>query len=244
MTTILLVLALTADPWAAIQPNPWEAIKPVVQSGVQEPTWTKLANPVTLPSSPYDEIHFWKCGQFYNDVHEQSHFVMNWFSNSWGLYSKKQQALYCLKGRIAILDEPPLTIDDVAKAVPVEKRQSGYESYLVKHDRNWNKTPLYLLNEWVSYSNEWEYDHTDIGLRHAVAFCDYADTLLSLAEKCQGYDCTKLRTFIVWHKDRVQKQQEEAKTLNASKPAVSAPSSSCPSGNCPSGSSGFGLRWR
>ena len=237
MLRLLLATVILSGPAIAAD-SPWACL-PRLQSAPAEPTWTKLIEPVTLPDDPYAEIHFWKCGQFYDDTHEQSHHVMNWFSNSWGLYAKKQQALYCLKGRIAVLNEPPLTLADVARAVPVSERGSVYQMYLVDAQRSWNNQPLYILNESVSYANECDWDHKDYGRQKAAEMDRYASVMLSLAEKCPGYDAGPLRTFVIWHTARVDAQ---AATSHPSAPP--APNNSfwnnrarmngqaCPSGTC------------
>lgn len=175
-----------------------------------EPAWTRMDGD---NSDPYKDIHS-RLDHGYNDVHEATHQLNNSLNNRWGFYSQHRYAIYCLKGRIADVPEPPLTIAAIAAAVPQEKRRDGYQLYLIDQQRHWNKNPCYLLDEWVAYANEWDWDHTDIGLRHAVAFCDYAETLLQLAEKCPGYDTTKLRTFIRWQQARVASQQESAKTMD------------------------------
>lgn len=226
MNALLILLALSADPWAAIQHNPWEAIKPVVQSGVQEPKWTIWEGD---NSTPWNDVHS-RIRTNEENLHEACHLLMSVIANKWDCWSKKQMPMYCMKGRICLLDEPPITVRDIANAVQSDKRGEVYRTYLIDYQKAWNDHPLIVLEEWCCYSNKWYHDHVQFGLDRASEFSNYADTLLSLAEKFPGYDCTKLRTFVVWHKDRVQKQQEEAKKLQYSKPAAN---SNCPDGKCP-----------
>lgn len=226
MTTIILLLALTADPWA-VPSVQWQPL-PVVESSPAEPTWViwKGDN-----SDPYKDVHSRLSG-LYKDVHEATHQTNNYLNNKWGFYGKKRYAIYCLQGRIVALHEPPIRLAEVAAAVPSVDRGAGYQTYLINQQRYWNDNPLYVLDEWCSYSNEHDWDHTDIGLRYSVEFSRYAAVLLTLAERCPNYDATSLRTFIHWHTARVDAQVKAAK----SKPAAVSfgrTTGACANGRCP-----------
>jgi hypothetical protein len=189
----ILVLLFLAGPWDV----------------PTEPTWVKLAIPVVLPTDPYQEIHHWNVGQTYPDVHEQTHFVNNWFSNSWG-----KTTLYCLKGRIITLVEPPLTLTQIGQTIPADKRVHLWHDYLSGRssiygvNTSWNTRPLIILNEWVAYTNEWEWNHTEFGLANAQEISLYANALLTLAEKCPNYDAGPLRIFVRWHENRINQQDK------------------------------------
>lgn len=231
MFEVMLLLVLAENPWQSATMNPWSMAQ-MKEEESQEPKWTKLAKSVTLPEDPYAEIHYWPCGQSYPDVHEQTHFVQNWFENSWKLRSQKQRCVYCLKGRIFLVDEPPVTLKQVADAVPVEKRLGLYKTYLIEQQSDRNDSPCSILGEWSCYTNQLEYDGESS--EFATQYIAYAEALLGLAIKCPGYDATKMKAFVSWQTKRVQDLASRPKATWSSKG-----SSSCPSGTCPTA----GRRW-
>jgi hypothetical protein len=235
----------SADPWPAVRPSPWTAI--ATAPAVEEPKWTIWPGPDTADAradiaSRHDAGH--------GDVHENCHLLINYLNNRWGCPAKRQYALYVLQGRCLVLNEPPLTIADVAAAVPAEHRRGLYPTYLIGQRRYWNRQPLYLLDEWVCYANSIGAPGEGGADGYAAEFTRYAETLLTLAEKCDGYDASGLRVFVRWHADRVRKLQAKVKTEGTKSPdatglspATPAAPSTCPSGNCGQ-PGGLFYRWR
>lgn len=62
-------------------------------------------------------------------------------------------AFYPGDGRCALVDAPPLTLTEVAAAVPPQLRGGRYQVYLVSQRRDWDREPLYVWDEWVAYNN-------------------------------------------------------------------------------------------
>lgn len=174
-----------------------------------EPKWTIWPGD---NSTPYRDVHSRFDG--YPDVHECSHQLMNFLNNRWNFYSQRRQAIYCMEGRIVAIAEPPLTLVEIGKAIPLADRGSLWDRYFSGRSDTpsggWNQRPLYVLNEWASYSNEWTHDHTALGLEKAQECSRYASVLLTLAERCPDYDTRGLRTFVEWHTARVEAQQAKA----------------------------------
>ncbi len=237
MTTLILLLTLTADPWAtpsaAWQPlpavNPW-AVLPVVESAPTEPKWTRLKSPSTFPADPYADVHSLPCGYFYPDTHEQLHYVHAWLDNSWGLEAKRKRAIYCLQGRIAIIDEPPVTLRQVAETVPVAQRLGLYRTYLVQQQSDRNHRPTSILAEWACYSAQYAADGQTP--EYVTQWVPYASTLLTLAERCPTYDAGPLRTFIRWHTARVNAQIRSQKVAPAFGAIRARAAGQCTAGNC------------
>ena len=77
-----------------------------------------------------------------------------------------QNGYYLLDNHgITLKRVPNLTLRQVAQAVPRDKRGKIYNLYLVQQTRDWNDTPLYVLDELTCYVNGAvvgiEYEMTD-----------------------------------------------------------------------------------
>jgi hypothetical protein len=121
------------------------------------------------------------------------------------------RVFYCLKGRIAKLRNPKISITRVAAAVPPKLRGAIYQSYLVNQAklRVLDEEPLYLLNEWLAYIHgsqiRKEIGWTKRGetLRHMAEMGVYVSVLVDLTEKLDTtYDLGPLITFIRWNAAR------------------------------------------
>ena len=81
-------------------------------------------------------------------THELSH-----GANSQVWNKKGKHGLYLLDGKGIVLPHPSITIEQVAHAIPPEKRGKIYKLYLVDQRRWWNDSPLYLLDEQLAYTH-------------------------------------------------------------------------------------------
>lgn len=87
-------------------------------------------------------------------AHEATHGVNSLMRNEHGAGTGVENALYCLNGRTALIEEPrPCTIRDAARYVPTGLRSRMYAQYMIGRTRQWNQIPLYILDEWVAYLN-------------------------------------------------------------------------------------------
>ena len=103
--------------------------------------------------SHINRSHKWKGHDYATWAHEVSHLISadvrikyrreNNFPNI--------NAFYVLESRAVVLNEPDLTLAQVAAKIPAKDRGRLYQMYLVQQQRHWNKQPLYVCDEWVCY---------------------------------------------------------------------------------------------
>lgn len=79
-------------------------------------------------------------------THELTHGASNQVWNK-----KGKHGIYLLDGKGVVLSHPEITMEHVARSIPVDKRGKIYQLYLVDQRRWWNDSPLYLLDEHNSY---------------------------------------------------------------------------------------------
>lgn len=145
-----------------------------------EPEWYRWDGD---DSEPYRDVH--SRGATYPDVHEASHqlnaALMN-RNNCWG----KSAAIYVLRGRWTMVKHPPVTLRQLADAIPKEKRG---RMYFYIDSPHWEQShSANVLYEAACYANEHEWDRTDFGLDCASELTGYAETLVVLAERHPRYD--------------------------------------------------------
>lgn len=81
-------------------------------------------------------------------THELTHGASNQVWNK-----KGKQGLYMLDGKGVILTHPNITMEQIARSIPVEKRGKIYQLYLVDQRRWWNDSPIYICDEWLAYTH-------------------------------------------------------------------------------------------
>lgn len=166
-------------------------------------------------------------GGYYNDsdlitaAHETTHGINSNIRNQ--LYDGRAiNAFYCLNGKACVLFEPKTRIESVAKLVPPSLRGSVYKLYLVDQAASgWGDRPLYLLDEWVCYTNG-SAARKDLKIvpraetvKYMFEFNVYVLTLLMvLDEKEPNYDANDLSVFVRWNIERsmqIYNNEKEAK---------------------------------
>jgi hypothetical protein len=119
-------------------------------------------------------------------------------------------AIYLLDGRGVSLRHPRLTIGDVARSIPADKRGRIFDLYLVEQRRDWDREPIYLVEEWVAYVHG-TFARRQLGLTrreetesHARELEGYCRAMLALADRVDpDYpDRDKLAAFIEWNAAR------------------------------------------
>jgi hypothetical protein len=140
-------------------------------------------------------------------VHENSHHIHANIRNTWP--GKKINAFYVLGDKACVIDEPPTTIPKIAPRIPPALRGPSYQLYLINHDPGWRSYPLYLFDEWSSYTNvaecgrEMNFSGWDYELLQSMNFAVYCTFLaMVVAEECRGYDDTQLKAFLMWQTER------------------------------------------
>lgn len=192
---LALVLALLLDGPA------FEKVTPVEKK--QESLKPTLAD----IDSQLDSGHHYRHSNKMTWAHETTHGINARLRNA---RRGRLNAFYCLDNQAVYIVEPNILIEHVAPRIPRIVRGLSYNLYLNQQRRWWNDRPLYILDEWVAYTNgalagkeyglpEWEYE-----LHRAHNFNIYAITLLKVVEeKDPNYDRTELQRFIKWNIERV-----------------------------------------
>jgi len=83
------------------------------------------------------------------NVHETSHMISSQLRNE---NKGNINGFYFENGRGVLVEQPNLTIRDVAPYVPNNLRGYRYQLYFVDQLRYWNDSPLYIMEEWNCYT--------------------------------------------------------------------------------------------
>lgn len=190
-----------------------------IEKPLPEPKWTSVkahSKPDFRLGSVLSDIrsHI-EDGGYYNDsdlitaAHETTHGINSNVRNS--LYDgRRLNAFYCLNGRASVLLEPKTRIEKVASNVPPSLRGNVYKLYLVEQAASgWGDRPLYILDEWVSYTNgsatrkDLKISKRAETVRYMMEFDIYSLTMLMVVERDESsFDTGELSTFIRWNIER------------------------------------------
>lgn len=156
-------------------------------------------------------------------AHETTHEINNFIANANGTRSKNV-GLYVLNDAGYVLDEPKITIREVAALVPHEFRGfTPYKLYLQDNGPEWwNSEPLYLMDEWVAYSNAsqcalelsnaGDFNSNWSEIQNAVLFSAYVGTLCNALQK-KGQLPLDIKDFFCYHARRVESLYEQSRTV-------------------------------
>lgn len=199
------------DPEPPVQPN-----KPPVV----EPLWKKwprvreVQNPGLGVILGDIESHM-PAGHHYSDgnkmtwAHETTHGINANIRNSVQPGRDRFNGFYVLRDRAIVLKEPDVTIQQVANMVPSALRGPSYKLYLVDQAHSWGDRPLYLFDEWVSYTNGsecgkelnlfgWYFE-----LLQAHNFNVYCMYVAKAVQNGHGdYNDGEFRKFMMWNIER------------------------------------------
>ncbi len=119
--------------------------------------------------------------------------------------------LYLLDGRaIQFSRHPQVTIGQVAAAIPAAERGDIFDLYLVKQRADWDREPLYLLDEWNAYVHG-AMARRQAGMttrqeteRYAAEMERYCRRMVEVVEHRdpQYPDLDRLRAFVEWESKR------------------------------------------
>jgi len=123
--------------------------------------------------------------------HETTHGINSHIRNTFG--KGKQNGFYVGGNKAIVLNEPNVTLSQVASMIPYNLRGSRYNLYFIQQQRDWNNSPLYVFDEFVAYVNG-----SVIGLeRHnkwssddMVACLEFSNYAICLARTIERYDPT------------------------------------------------------
>lgn len=122
---------------------------------------------------------------------------------------KRINGFYCLQDRAAIIEEPKVLITQVASEVPPSLRGGVYQLYLVSQASSWNADSLYLLDEFVAYTNG-SACRKDLGIKERAEtvqfmfeFNVYCTTLAKvIKDRDANYDDKQFKAFLMWNIER------------------------------------------
>jgi hypothetical protein len=153
--------------------------------------------------------HYWadptEPGDLVTWAHEMNHGVSNRLHAS-----TVKHGIYVGNGNGIVLRHPEITIEQVANTVPKNQRGPIYKLYMVEQRKDWNKSPIYLLDEWNAYITGtiarrqlgWEKrSETEDFAREMERYCR---VMLAVVKKRDpDYpDLQHLSNFIDWQSDR------------------------------------------
>jgi len=123
---------------------------PIVQTNVDPSLGTVLGDIESrMPAG-----HIYRDADRITWAHETTHGLNARIRNSNFQSGKVQNAFYILNGKALLMDEPKgFRLSDVAPTVPSQLRGDIYKLYMIDQQSGWNDRPLYMWDEWVSYSN-------------------------------------------------------------------------------------------
>lgn len=193
--------------------------KPVI---VQEPRWKKLSRIREVSDPDLGvvlgdlESHI-VADHPYRDVnkitwaHQVSHGISASIRNK--SYSKEPlNGFYLLQDRSIVLKEPYITIKDVAKEIPEKLRGPSFKLYFIEQNDKWNDKPLYIIDEWVAFTNgsevgkELNCDGWFFELFQAHNFNVYCMYLAMIVDRdTSNYQDSELKKFMKWNIERVFK---------------------------------------
>jgi len=120
-------------------------------------------------------------------------------------------ACYVLKDRAFVAEEPPVSLSEVAGAVPSSMRGMSYQLYLVSQQQYWQNEPLYVFDEWSAYANGLSTaldagggDGSFSDVLQTVEFTVYSFVLFGLIVSL-GFDVDHFRGFVEWQAERCTK---------------------------------------
>ena len=147
-----------APPIIPPKPVPPPQPKPLPGSMVQWMKLNKQQNHNTKSPFLNDIVnHLPPFGNQYYDSdlptwgHEGTHGVNAYVRNKFGKVG--QVGFYVGNDQAIILNQPKLTLKQIADTIPNDLRGSRYQLYFVNQLSSWNEWPLYCFDEWVAYTN-------------------------------------------------------------------------------------------
>jgi len=206
----------------------------------EQPKW--IIYPAIKKSKSYSVLSDIRChiddGGYYNDSdlitagHETTHGINSFIRNKY-YDGTPINAFYCLEDRAIILNEPKTRIETVASKVPRSLRGSVYNLYLVEQASSWGDRSLYLLDEWVSYTNgskvrkDLQIKSRAETVRYMLEFDIYVLTLLMVLDSNESsYNSENLSVFVRWNIERgmliYNNEQEATEYLEKFKTASDA----------------------
>lgn len=165
----------------------------------------------------YNKVYYSKDSITY--AHEYTHYVNSEYRQKYNTWWTNTNAFYVLDDTVCVVREPVFTLKDMALKIPTELRGDSYNLYLIQQTKYWNTQPLYIVDEWVCYTNGAmvglelrQYDRFQQSLASSLEFMTYSLVL------CQYHADYDLIQFIKWHGKRCHTLYLKAKDINLIQP--------------------------
>lgn len=117
--------------------------------------------------------------------HESCHFINGTMTVTHHVKfnKRREQVFYGLNNKEFYIPQPPLTMRRIATLIPNKIRSTRFAPYLVNYHKSWENEPLYIIEEWICYSNEVEacYEVESIYSKH-INSSEYKDAIFSAAQ--------------------------------------------------------------
>lgn len=160
--------------------------------------------------------HIYKNSDLVTYAHETCHGI---HSNIRQKYGGKVNATYVVDNWASVLQEANTTLANIASLT--RYKGNVYNLYLIQQQQYWNNEPLYVLDEWICYTNgamvglELNLNRSE-SLTYAVEFCFYVEALLKSVKNTDlSYSQLKqLQQFCSWHVRRVMFLVKKARGTN------------------------------
>lgn len=138
-------------------------------------------------------------GDLVTSGHECTHAIHARIRNSLHVAN----GVYLLKGKAFTIGKCPIKLNQLAAAVPQNKRGRVYQLYLVSQQRDWNDDALYILDELCAYTNgcivgldkNLEYRTID-SFNRVKEMYGYAEVLQGMCRKSNFKEQKDLDTFL------------------------------------------------
>jgi hypothetical protein len=158
-----------------------------------------------------DRPEYWRDHSEPNDLVTFAHEMAHGASNRLGA-SNKSHGLYLGNGQGIVLTHPKVTIAQVAAQVPRQERGKVFDLYMVKQAKQWNDSPIYILDECVAYYTGCV-AHKQLGMgRHRSETFEFARELQRYSEYLvktvqsadpQYPEMATLAAFVEWQGERL-----------------------------------------
>jgi hypothetical protein len=124
--------------------------------------------------------------------------------------STVKHGIYLGNGKGIVLRHPKVTIEQVANSVPNNQRGPIFKLYMVEQRKDWNKSPIYLLDEHNAYitgaiaRRQLGWEERGETEDFALEMERYCRVMLSVVQKRDPEypDLQHLKDFINWQSDR------------------------------------------
>ena len=135
-------------------------------------------------------------------THETTHGINGVLRNLYG-YAQNSECLYCLDSKFVMIQEPKIAKNIAQAYVPPSLQQTVFNTL----QRNYNA--LYVLDEWISYTNGSE-AKLDLNLTTRGGTVQYMTnhivytlaTAMTIQEHDPDYNDTQLKAFVKWNIER------------------------------------------